>query len=319
MRNYGKELIFLKNPENQLFHEYISEWVNIYKKGVVRSVTLVKYYNSIQFIKNNFEALQIKDLNKKAYQGIINKYSENHHKQTTTDFNNNLKASIMDAVDEGLIPYNPTRGVVIKGNPQKKRVENKYLNKEECNKLISELNLNLEVINYDWLILLLIKTGLRFAEALALTPNDFNGNIINIENTFDYKFDFKIKNETKSKSSKRKIQIDDKFSSQMQKLINNLPENKPIFIPVSGRIFNSTVNFRLKHLCSKANIPIITVHGLRHTHASILFYAGVSVHSISRRLGHSKASITQDVYLHIIKELEDTDNDKIKNSLLMIG
>ena len=58
-------------------------------------------------------------------------------------------------------------------------------------------------------------------------------------------------------------------------------------------------------------MPLVGVHGLRHTHASILFSNGVSLNSISKRLGHSKPSITQDIYLHIIQELEHDDNEKI--------
>ena len=84
---------------------------------------------------------------------------------------------------------------------------------------------------------------------------------------------------------------------------------KPIF--VKGRIYNSMVNNRLRALCIKADIPIISVHGLRHTHASLLLFAGVSIASVARRLGHSSMITTQETYLHIIKELDNQDNDKI--------
>jgi integrase len=44
----------------------------------------------------------------------------------------------------------------------------------------------------------------------------------------------------------------------------------------------------------------VTFHALRHTHASVLISAGVDILTISRRLGHSKASVTLDVYGHLI-------------------
>ena len=62
-------------------------------------------------------------------------------------------------------------------------------------------------------------------------------------------------------------------------------------------------------------IPVISIHGLRHTHASLLLYAGVSVSSLSQRLGHSSINVTQKVYLHIIQELENQDTDKIMREL----
>ena len=83
-------------------------------------------------------------------------------------------------------------------------------------------------------------------------------------------------------------------------------------------IHNSTVNDRLERLCEQSGIPVISVHGLRHTHASLLLCAGVSILSVSRRLGHSSVDITQKIYLHIIRELENADTDKIMKELSSI-
>ena len=52
---------------------------------------------------------------------------------------------------------------------------------------------------------------------------------------------------------------------------------------------------------------MISVHGLRHIHASILLYAGVSIASVARRLGHANMTTTQKTYLHVIQELENQD------------
>jgi integrase len=47
-------------------------------------------------------------------------------------------------------------------------------------------------------------------------------------------------------------------------------------------------------------LPPVPFHALRHTHASLLIRAGVDILTISRRLGHSKASVTLDTYGHLI-------------------
>lgn len=62
-------------------------------------------------------------------------------------------------------------------------------------------------------------------------------------------------------------------------------------------------------------IPVISIHGLRHTHASLLLFAGVSIASVARRLGHSSMTTTQKTYLHIIQELENKDVDLVMRSL----
>ena len=88
---------------------------------------------------------------------------------------------------------------------------------------------------------------------------------------------------------------------------------KPIF--VNERVFNSTINYYLKNLCLKAEIPIISIHSLRHTHASLLLFSGVSIASVAQRLGHSSISTTQETYIHIIQELEHQDTEKIMRHL----
>lgn len=78
--------------------------------------------------------------------------------------------------------------------------------------------------------------------------------------------------ETKNESSKRKVVMDWQVAMQFSQMIKDLDPEKPIF--VNGRIYNSMVNNRLRALCIKADIPIISIHGLRHTHASLLLFAG---------------------------------------------
>jgi integrase len=95
--------------------------------------------------------------------------------------------------------------------------------------------------------------------------------------------------------------------------VKGLPTDKPIF--VNKKTYNSTVNDILARHCKDTNIPVISVHGLRHTHASLLLFAGVSIASVARRLGHASMTTTQKTYLHIIQELENKDVDLVMRSL----
>jgi len=52
-------------------------------------------------------------------------------------------------------------------------------------------------------------------------------------------------------------------------------------------------------------MPAITLHSLRHTHASMLIASGVDILTISRRLGHSSPTITLGVYGHLIAGTDD--------------
>ncbi|MFV0498531.1 MAG: site-specific integrase [Bacilli bacterium] len=294
------------------FSKYFHQWVKIFKIGAVRDVTLSKYRMTEIWINKIVPNMKLFEINRTTYQHIINKYAEFHEKQTTMDFHHHLKACILDAVDDGLIERDPTRKAIIKGRPPKKKKQ-KYLNQFELHSLVKNLNLTDE-INWDWLILIIAKTGMRFSEALALTPDDFDftHQTVSVSKTWNYKGHGGFL-PTKNRSSIRKIQIDWQTVSQFARLVSGKEKDKPIF--VQGRVFNSTPNNRLFKICRSADIPEISIHGLRHTHASLLLYAGVTIASVARRLGHSSMTTTQKTYLHVIHELENQDTDLIIRSL----
>ncbi|OYD26411.1 site-specific recombinase XerD [Mycoplasma testudineum] len=297
---------------SKLFIDYYENWIKMYKEGAIRKVTLNKYYLALKWVKKIAPNLKTSEITRSVYQQLLNDYAEHHEKQTTMDFHHQLKGSILDAVDDGLISNDPTRKVIIKGRkPREKRI--KYLNQFQLQTLLSHLNL-LNEINSDWLILVIAKTGMRFSEALGLTPKDFDyqNQTISINKTWDYKGEGGFQ-ETKNKSSMRKIQIDWKTVTQFVGLLKDKDINEPIF--VKDKTYNSTINQILYRHCKKLNIPQISIHGLRHTHASLLLFSGVSIASVARRLGHASMTTTQKTYLHIIHELENKDIDQVMRLL----
>lgn len=301
---------------NEKFYKYYEKWIEVYKEGAIRNATMQKYKLTLKWLKKIAPNLKINEINRISYQEILNKYAESHERQSTMDFHHQLKAAILDAVDEGMISRDPTRKAIIKGKTPREK-KDKYLNQFELQKLIADLDLK-EKINTDWLIYLIAKTGIRFSEALAITPKDFDfpHQTLNIEKTWNYKENGGFE-PTKNKSSERKVQLDWQTVIQFSEIIKGLEEEKPIFI--NKKIYNSTINDTLKRHCINAEIPVITIHGLRHTHASILLYAGVSIASVAHRLGHASMSTTQKTYLHIIQELENTDIDKIMRTLTTLN
>ena len=298
--------------QNELFWVYFERWIKVYKDGAIRKVTMDKYLLALSWLKKLIPDLLLNGMDRIAYQRLLNEYAKTHERQTTMDFHHQLKGAILDAVDEGLIPRDPTRKAIIKGKtPREKKP--KYLSQFELHSLLQSLELGTEP-NWDWLIMLVAKTGMRFSEALAITPRDFDFShqTLSISKTWDYKGNGGFL-PTKNRSSVRKIQIDWQTVIQFSELVKDLPEDKPIF--VKGKVYNSTVNDILSRYCKAANVPVISVHGLRHTHASLLLFAGVSIASVARRLGHSSMTTTQKTYLHIIQELENKDVDLVMRSL----
>ena len=297
---------------SELFYKYYERWIRIYKEGAIREVTMKKYEITLTWLEKLVPELRLSELNRSAYQQLLNDYAMYHERQTTMDFHHQLKAAVLDAVDEGYIDRDPTRKAIIKGKaPREKKI--KYLNQFELHTLLVHLNLTPQ-INWDWFIFIIAKTGMRFSEALALTPKDFDfpHQSLIVNKSWDYKGKGGFL-PTKNKSSVRKIQLDWQTIIKFSELIKGLPEDKPIF--VKGTVYNSTVNDRLERYCKELEIPIISVHGLRHTHASLLLFAGVSIASVARRLGHASMTTTQKTYIHIIQELENRDIDLVMRSM----
>ena len=116
-----------------------------------------------------------------------------------------------------MIERDPTRKAIIKGKtPKAKKI--KYLNQFELHTLIADLDIK-EEPNWDWFILLVAKTGMRFSEALAITPADFDfgRQTLSISKTWDYKGNGGFM-PTKNKSSVRKVQLDWQTVIQFQAL-----------------------------------------------------------------------------------------------------
>lgn len=311
-RKWWGRIMLTIEEKSELFYIYYEKWIRIYKEGAIRNVTMRKYEITLLWLKKLVPELRLSQLNRISYQQLLNDYAEFHERQTTMDFHHQIKAAILDAVDEGFIDRDPTRKAIIKGRvPRIKKI--KYLNQFELHTLLVNLKLTSE-INWDWLILIIAKTGMRFSEALALTPKDFDfpHQLLIVDKTWDYKGDGGFL-PTKNKSSERKIQLDWQTIIKFSEIIKGLPEDKPIF--VNGRVFNSTVNGVLERYCKKLGIPVISIHGLRHTHASLLLFAGVSIASVARRLGHASMTTTQKTYIHIIQEMENKDIDLVMRSM----
>lgn len=64
-----------------------------------------------------------------------------------------------------------------------------------------------------------------------------------------------------------------------------------------------------KGIADYIQLPQISIHGLRHTHATILLLKGENVKVISERLGHTSVKITLDTYSHVLPSMKKQTAD----------
>ncbi|WP_369379232.1 site-specific integrase [Lysinibacillus fusiformis] len=303
--------------------DYFEQWVSIYKTNTAPP-TKVHYRNTLKVIKKYFSNTPIQHIKKSDYQSFLNEYGKTKSKETVKKTHSRIRACIREAVDEGIIPSDFTRNATISGNESKKSDE-KHINYTESKVLSNYLMESLKDDNRPvyYIILLALKSGMRFAEIIALTRKDFNfkDNTININKTWGYTNSYdEGKKKTKTENSNRIIKIDKVTMSLFNHFFEVTPENihKLVFYnPASKyKVFSNTgVNKALKKILRDLQIEEISIHGLRHSHASILFYKGISVQYISERLGHADVGITIRIYTHLIKELREEDENKTVNIL----
>lgn len=72
----------------------------------------------------------------------------------------------------------------------------------------------------------------------------------------------------------------------------------------SKSLTNNGTNSALEKVLTELGIKVITIHGLRHTHPSVLLYNRANINYISDRLGNRDVKTTTNTYSHVIKELK---------------
>lgn len=308
------ELLLGKNftKEKMYLADYMKSWKKLYKDGTVSVGVLKRIDMVIRYVESNYN-LMLKDITPDNYQAYLNKLAERLSTESVMKYHEYVAGAIKHAVRTDVLIKNPCEYAKIKGNDSRTfEEETKFLSLDEYYRLYDVIINSLDPRYISkYIILLAMVSGMRLGECLGLTWNNLNRKkcTVKIEKGFDYIHtnDF---TDGKTKSAKRTIVI----PKEVMEILYQLPQNQE---RVFKDITSEGVNKVLKTSLLKAGIERkIRFHSLRHTHASILLSKGIQVLTISKRLGHSSPTITMETYAHVIKELEESDNNKILNILI---
>lgn len=298
-----------------LLTDYFFKEIETYKKGQVREQTYNKYCSNGRFLIENFSDMVLSEMTADDYQQILNKYAETREKATITDFHHQLAWALKRAYNvDGILKRDVTFDAKIPQGKKPGKKKQKFMEIEDMKRLIQELkHENTPEANF---FLILLKTGLRFAEALGITLNDidFKKKTVSINKTLAYKGHQKGTRTfapTKNRYSVRTIIVDDAVLYMLWKNAKGADPDESIFFKIKGFQFNSTLNNKLKRACRKAEVPEITLHSLRHEHATYLVSQGISSMAVAERLGHADDSVTRAVYIHRLETEKARDNEEI--------
>lgn len=308
--------------QDPTFEELAFLWLENYKTTVKPS-TFENVRSKVEkMTEEHFEGLKLKKITVAYCQRVVIKLSKSYvlYNHYLSVINRIFKyAVLMDILDSN--PFDK----VIKPKSRQTQRKGNFLTKEELKKFL-KLAQNTTLSYFFPLVHLMAYTGLRQGEALALkwSDIDFENKKITVDKTA-----VRIKEEQtlqtpKTKNSKRVISIDPATLS----ILKSWKKDQIKIYFKNGKHFEGDENFiftnqrgewvhihnfirYFKRFIADHKLKSITPHGLRHTHASLLFSAGVEPKNISDRLGHSTVQITLDLYTHITEEQRTDTVEKL--------
>lgn len=250
----------------------------------------------------------------------VNKWADKANKgekgaYANYSFLNNINRRILQyGVTMQAIQHNPARDVIIPRKQQNKEHKVKFFSNQELKQFLDYLE-DLDQSSYEnffdyVLYKTLLASGCRIGEALALEWSDIDlkKGTISISKTLNR---YQETNTPKSKAGLREIDIDKatvsllkQYKKRQQVQSWQLGRSEGIvFTPFTTKYaYACLLRKRLQGHFKNAGVPDVSFHGFRHTHATIMLYAGIEAKDLQYRLGHSNISMTLNTYVHATKE-----------------
>lgn len=319
----------LKNNTDLTYKELYNQWFATHSKTI--KLSSQKKIESIfnKHILPRFANLKVKEISKPYCQKVFNEIALTI--KTVNDIKIQANQVFKYAVKMDIIIKNPLEHVVIPKNKDElvnegaETEQRNYWKKSEVKQFISVCKHELSSRDFA-LFHMLIYTGARKGELLALSWNDidFEAGSIRLNKTLFHDQGQFILQTSKTKESKRLISLDNqtlgllnKWRIQQSELIlasgDYIPKNNIIFTREDGNYIRlAYLNEKLNIIIKKHNFHRITIHGLRHTHASLLFESGASIKEVQERLGHSDIQMTMNVYTHVTDYLKEQTAQKFQ-------
>lgn len=319
------------NTQSITFKQLYDLWLEQYRLKVKPSTVATARRFIEDYCLQYFGNLQVRKISVPYCQKIVNKwhseYKQYHY------FRKVVGQVLQFGIQMELIESNPMRKTLL---PRRKEVETfpNFYTKQQLEKFFACLNEHIEASGRTSTKLLaffrlLAFTGMRKSEALSLQWKDidFMKKRVTIGKTLALDENKTIIiQEPKTKNSQRIITLD-KITLKILKEwrinqkewylnfgYNTSSPNQFLFTNKFNELYYPQApNDWLYHILEKYDLPKITLHGFRHTHASLLFESGASIKEVQERLGHKDVKTTMNIYAHVTPEKIEETGERFAN------
>lgn len=229
-----------------------------------------------------------------------------------------------------LIPENPAKEV--QDPPTPGRPKPKYYDEEQTAKLLEAIaGITGRFFKYKVFIILTLFLGSRRGETLGLEWKDidFDKGIIHIRRDSEYtETDGIYTGNTKNETSIRDVSVPDEILDLLKeykawqnerrlKKGDKWIDTDRLFTQHDGKPMHpDTVSSWFADFIKANNLPPITIHGLRHTNASIMIANNVDIITVAGRLGHADKATTARIYAHMLKSSDRKATERLADTLL---
>lgn len=316
-----------KNQIKITLDELLDAWWNQHKVSI-RQSSQVNYEKLLKYIRKNINtAAVVRNTDARFYQDFINELPQSY--EYKKKFRSVLKMALDYAVDMEMIKINPiSRTKVPKPALTKEtyeKVEDKYLEEEEINKLLNVYYSTFQSVHHGRLAEFMYLTGLRAGEAISLTIDDYdpNSKTIKVIGTLDYSDGYKNakKEMPKTLASYREIDLSNRAIEIIDELIleNKLKfkgKTSYLFVgktgkPIQINAFNNSLKAMNDKLGKDAIKKKMSSHIFRHSHISLLAELNIPVKAIMERVGHADMETTMKIYTHVTKKTKASIVEKL--------
>lgn len=297
--------------------EFLGEWLTTVSssnsKGTYFSYNWTVEKRILPYIGN----VNLMDLRPDRIQRFYNYLQKEKHlsPHAVAVTHKTLRVAMNHAVNLRLISRNPCSGTT---PPKAEQVEMKFYDDRQVRSLLKTAKESAD--NFYALYYIAIHTGMRQAELIGLKWEDIDWSLSTLQvrrQIRHFRGAGYVFLEPKSKSGTRTIMLGKQalealrnHKREQERLIDSVGQDWTdlnLVFPSSAGTPLTASNIRrdFRKLLAVSGLPKIRFHDLRHTAASLMLNHGIPVLIVSKRLGHAKASITLDVYGHLIPSQQE--------------
>lgn len=314
---FYKKLELEQNNKNEynmdidkiLFYDFAYFYLNeiLIGTNAIKHNTIQSYRNTCEtHIKNgNIGRIKLVDLRTHHFQQFFNNLSKKLKVSSMKQVKIFVSSVMNYAVKNDFIVKNYCSNIIFK--QEQDEPKNKFISDNEIKMILN----NCQDEQLRMIIILILNSGLRIGEALALNVCDVLGGNINVNKTTLVRNGCVVCDTPKTKNSNRQIPMNPNIQLALDKYMNWLKQkymktgvpfsNQVILFPNNRMKYyrESIIIYKLNNLYIVCDLDYKGSHVLRHTFGSKLYEAGADLKIISELLGHANINMTASVYIHI--------------------